>query len=34
MNPNEGVIVQAIGPVIDVRFSENNIDTGSLTAYR
>ena len=25
MNPNEGVIVQAIGPVIDVRFSENNI---------
>ena len=25
MNVNEGVIVQAIGPVIDVRFSENNI---------
>lgn len=25
MNPNEGTVVQAIGPVIDVRFSENNI---------
>jgi F-type H+-transporting ATPase subunit beta len=25
MNANEGVIVQAIGPVIDVRFNENNI---------
>ncbi len=24
-NVNEGVVVQAIGPVIDVRFSENNI---------
>ena len=25
MNTNEGVIVQAIGPVIDVKFSENNV---------